>query len=398
MKPITCLLILCALIASCSRPSSKIVIDGEVEGYEYIDTVKVILFHVEGEYGEQFLADTLRDGRFRFEIDSLPAGSNAFSLGLFSVQASRMQGLGYGPDLYLEPGAHVHVKGWGKHFHTAEITSPVKDQQLRQRFLKKMSQADWDHYQDLYADYDALIADYFAEGLTDRQRDSVRATFPPMKARLDSISDILDRQQLEIMKSEPVGQYWMKRLDTYAKVVAYKLHPEYRPAVESLFAALPPERKESPEGQEIESLLFPVKMVHAGEAMPKYEYVDHAGKARSIAEFRGKTVLMDFWGNGCGACIESIPYLQKLHDRYGDRLAIVSINLDSDRVWKKSEKEHPMKWENWRDPSGPSGSIRFFSSREIPTFVVISPEGTVLDISMGFNEAHLQEVIESDEK
>ena len=103
-------------------------------------------------------------------------------------------------------------------------------------------------------------------------------------------------------------------------------------------------------------------------------------------------------GNGCGACIQSIPCLQRLHDRYGDRLAIVSINLDSDRVWKKSEKEHPMKWENWRDPSGPSGSIRFFSSREIPTFVVISPEGTVLDISMGFNEEHLQEVIESDEK
>ena len=398
MKRITCLFILSALLASCARPSSKVVIDGEVEGYEYIDTVQVILLHVEGEYAEQFLVDTLRDGRFRFEIDSLPAGSNAFYLGLFSIKSSRMQGLGYSPDLYLEPGAHVHVKGQGKHFYTAEITSPVKDQQLRQRFLKKMSQTDWDHYQDLYVDYDALVADYYTEGFTDWQRDSVRATFPPLKAKMDSISDILDRQQMELMKSEPVGQFWMKRLNTFAKVVAYKMHPEYRPAVESLFAALPPERKESPEGQEIESLLFPIQKVHAGDAMPKYEYVDHAGKARSISEFLGKTVLLDFWGNGCGACVQSIPYLQRLHDRYGDRLALVSINLDPDQIWKKSEKEHPMTWENWRDPSGSSGSIRFFSSREIPTFVVISPEGTVLDISLGFDEEHLQEVIESDEK
>ena len=395
MKHLICLFVLSALIVSCARPSSKVVIDGEVEGYEYIDTVRVILFHVEGEYGEQFLDDTLRDGRFHFEIDSLPAGSNEFSIGMLSIQSSRIRSLCNGPDLYLEPGAHVHIKGQGKHYHTAEITSSVKDQKLRQRFLKKMSQADWDSFQELQVEYDNDIHDcYYDTSLSDRQKDSLHMHCVSKKAQADSICNILYRQRLEIMKSEPVGQYWMKWLDNYAKLVAYKMHPEYRPEVESLFSALPPEMKESPKGQEIESLLFPMNKVHAGEAMPKYEYVDHDGKVRSVSEFRGKTVLMDFWGNGCGACVQSIPYLQRLHDHYGDRLAIVSVNIDSDRVWKKSEKEHPMAWENWRDPSGYSGSIRFFSSREIPTFVVISPEGTVLDISLGFDEEHLKGVIE----
>ena len=190
----------------------------------------------------------------------------------------------------------------------------------------------------------------------------------------------------------------MKKLLNIAKLVAYKMNPEYKSEAESLYAGLPPEMKQSPEGLEIESLLHPVKEVSFGDAVPDYTYVDRNGKERSISEFRGKKVLLDFWGNGCGPCMKSIPGIQRLHDQYGDRLAIVSINIDSDRVWKKSEKEHPMTWENWRDPSGYSGSIRIFGSHEIPTFVLISPEGKVKTIINGFNEEVLKELIDSDEK
>ena len=398
MKHITRLLVLCALMASCARPSSKVVIDGEVEGYDDLENVTAILFHVDGEYGKQFLSDTLRDGRYHFEIDSLPDGSNVFSVHLFSIQPQASQTLCYGPDLYLEPGAHVRIKGSGRHYHTAEITSPVKDQKLRQQFLKRMSQTDWDNYQDAYVDYDVLIHEYYAPGLTDGQRDSLRALLVPVRTQMDSVRILLDRQELEIMKSEPVGQFWMKKLSNFAKLVAYKMNPEYRSETESLYAGLSPEMKQSPEGLEIESLLHPVKEVGFGDEVPDYTFVDREGKERSISEFRGKKVLLDFWGNGCGPCMKSIPGILRLHDHYGDRVAIVSINIDSDRVWKKSEKEHPMTWENWRDPSGYSGSIRFFGSHEIPTFVLISSEGKVMKIIKGFNEEVLKELIDSDEK
>jgi len=398
MKPIYSLLILGALMASCARPSSKVVIDGEVEGYDDLENVTAILFHFDGDYGKQFLSDTLRDGRYHFEIDSLPDGSNVFSVHLFSIQPQASQTLCYGPDLYLEPGAHVRIKGLGRYYYTAEITSPVKDQKLRQHFLQRMSQADWENYQDAYLDYDVLIHRYYEEGLTDLQRDSLRAVLVPLRTRLDSIRGLFNRQELELMKSEPVGQFWMKKLSNIAKLVAYKMNPEYKSEAESLYAGLSPEMKQSPEGLEIESLLHPVKEVSFGDAVPDYTYVDRNGKERSISEFRGKKVLLDFWGNGCGPCMKSIPGIQRLHDQYGDRLAIVSINIDSDRVWKKSEKEHPMTWENWRDPSGYSGSIRIFGSHEIPTFVLISPEGKVKTIIKGFNEEVLKELIDSDEK
>ena len=317
---------------------------------------------------------------------------------MFSIQPTTSQTLCYGPDLYLEPGAHVRIKGLGRYYYTAEITSPVKDQKLRQHFLQRMSQADWENYQDAYLDYDVLIHRYYEEGLTDLQRDSLRAVLVPLRTRLDSIRGLFNRQELEIMKSEPVGQFWMKKLSNIAKLVAYKMNPEYKSEAESLYAGLSPEMKQSPEGLEIESLLHPVKEVSFGDAVPDYTYVDRNGKERSISEFRGKKVLLDFWGNGCGPCMKSIPGIQRLHDQYGDRLAIVSINIDSDRVWKKSEKEHPMTWENWRDPSGYSGSIRIFGSHEIPTFVLISPEGKVKTIIKGFNEEVLKELIDSDEK
>ena len=150
--------------------------------------------------------------------------------------------------------------------------------------------------------------------------------------------------------------------------------------------------KDSPEGREIEDYLSPVKIVRIGDTLPDYEYIDRSGRACRLSEFLGKTVLLDFWSLGCGGCILSMPSLRKLHEEAGDRLEIVSISLDKDAAWKRGHEEHPVSWTDWRDPSGSSGSVRSFKARGIPTFVLISPQGVVLDIREGFSEGWLQGV------
>lgn len=403
MRPVYLLLagMLVGLLSACSGHSSKTVIEGRADGISGPEPVVANLLHFEGNVAKILAVDTLREGRFRFELDSLADSGNHYGIMLETRPAIREKKRAFAsamlcspPDLFLEPGVRVRIKGLARHFETAQITSPVKDQRLRQRFLKRMSWTDWDQYQDLYAERNAIVSRLTIDTtLTDRERDSLRARANLLRAQRDSLGIIRVSRQIQVMAKEPVGQYWMHEMTVLAKALSYRYYLEFRPEIERLFDRLPPEVKDSPEGREIEDYLSPVKIVRIGDTLPDYDYIDRTGRACHLSEFLGKTVLLDFWSLSCGPCIKSMPILQELQEKTGDRLEIVSISLDKDRVWKRGHEEHPVSWTDWRDPSGYSGSIRSFKARGIPTFVLVSPQGVVQEIQEGFTEGSLRRLV-----
>jgi thiol-disulfide isomerase/thioredoxin len=59
------------------------------------------------------------------------------------------------------------------------------------------------------------------------------------------------------------------------------------------------------------------------------------GAAAPLADFRGKTVLVDFWATWCAPCIASMPALQKLHDKYsGMGFSVVGVSIDEEGAKK----------------------------------------------------------------
>lgn len=56
---------------------------------------------------------------------------------------------------------------------------------------------------------------------------------------------------------------------------------------------------------------------------------DLKGKARTLSEFRGKWVVVNYWATWCPPCVDEIPELVKFHDRHHDKDAVViGINYE----------------------------------------------------------------------
>jgi peroxiredoxin/YHS domain-containing protein len=59
------------------------------------------------------------------------------------------------------------------------------------------------------------------------------------------------------------------------------------------------------------------------------------GTSISLADMRGKLVLIDFWATWCVPCVKSMPAIQKLHTKYSlDGLAVIGISIDDDAEHK----------------------------------------------------------------
>lgn len=67
---------------------------------------------------------------------------------------------------------------------------------------------------------------------------------------------------------------------------------------------------------------------HKGEAAPSFPFVDAAGKRRTIADFRGKPVLLNLWATWCAPCVKEMPTLDALAAREGDRLMVLPVSQD----------------------------------------------------------------------
>ena len=396
MRKIFIALLAGVLLAACAEkaPERGALILGEASGFNPQDSIAAVLFRFNGSFGRSFQKDTLQDGHFSFRLDSLDDGFDRYSLHFFRIEGGRLSEiLGYGPEIYLEPGAVVHLRGEGRYYRNARIDSPVKDQHLRERFMKKMSLADWKALQDSQFRHDQFIRE--VESRTDwtqAEVDSLKAWDKQDREESRAISDRLSQQKLKLLQTEEIGAFALSLLESLAHEVSVGKE-EYREGVVRAYERLTDEQKASTDGMETLNYLNPVQTVTYGSPAPDYAYVDKEGKTVRISDFRGKWVLLDFWGSGCGPCLMAIPELAALSREMQDKLVVVSINLDRESVWKKVSKEHGITWTDWNDPKGASGGVRAYGTAGLPTFVLVSPEGTVDNIWAGYRKGVLRSLV-----
>jgi AhpC/TSA family len=85
--------------------------------------------------------------------------------------------------------------------------------------------------------------------------------------------------------------------------------------------------------------LFVIRNLAVGKTAPDIVGDDLDGKPFKLSDYRGKVVVLDFWGNWCGHCIGMYPNERSLVKRLDDMpFALVGVNSDTDKAeLKKSD-------------------------------------------------------------
>jgi thiol-disulfide isomerase/thioredoxin len=96
-----------------------------------------------------------------------------------------------------------------------------------------------------------------------------------------------------------------------------------------------------------------------------------------FSEFRGKAVILDFFATWCTPCIQQIPHLAEIHEKYDSSdVVILSIGSSTDTAddLEQFKEEHDMSWKVARDTVG---TFDKYSVQYIPKLVILDQEGSV---------------------
>ena len=66
-----------------------------------------------------------------------------------------------------------------------------------------------------------------------------------------------------------------------------------------------------------------------GDPAPGFRLTDLGGRPVDLKDYRGKVVLIDFWATWCVTCIDELPALKALYEKYkGDNFELLAISVD----------------------------------------------------------------------
>ena len=137
-----------------------------------------------------------------------------------------------------------------------------------------------------------------------------------------------------------------------------------------------------------------------GETFPHFTGADLNGVAVDTKTFAKKLLLIDFWSVYCSSCIQEMPHIVNLYEKYKDKgLQCVGIDLDPLMPAAKVKKflegqSFPMPYPNVQDTKRQVMGLLGVSM--LPTTILVDPAGVVRLFHVGYKpgfEKDLEEII-----
>jgi thiol-disulfide isomerase/thioredoxin len=115
-----------------------------------------------------------------------------------------------------------------------------------------------------------------------------------------------------------------------------------------------------------------------------FSLVDKNGKQVNLSDYKGQTVVLDFWATWCGPCLASFPKMQQLVEKYKEKdVVFLFINtwesVEKNKLKKQVDKLlQDKKYDFYVLYDFEDEVVKNYKVEGIPTKFVISPEGKVV--------------------
>ena len=129
-----------------------------------------------------------------------------------------------------------------------------------------------------------------------------------------------------------------------------------------------------------------------GKPAPSIAGNDVDGKPVSLADLKGKVVLVDFWATWCPPCVASIPALDAMAKKYHDQgFVILGVNVDAMhedvkdpqaalQVVRRFLVKHRVTWMNVLNGHGVGDFAAAYAVEQIPANFLVGRDGKIVAV------------------
>ncbi|WP_051960173.1 TlpA family protein disulfide reductase [Sphingobacterium sp. ML3W] len=155
--------------------------------------------------------------------------------------------------------------------------------------------------------------------------------------------------------------------------------------VNDIYNQFPVDLQQSFYGTAVKDFMTKNENAALGKEMIPFSGKSLTGEAIHSSDFRGKYLLLDFWGSWCQPCRKSHPHLLALYNKYksqGFEIVGIAQERGSDPIssWKKAIKEDDINWIHLlnNQQKEKQDLVSEYHVSAFPTKILIDPTGKII--------------------
>ena len=221
---------------------------------------------------------------------------------------------------------------------------------------------------------DRIVNAELAAGTPEQRQDTnfvkaINAHFLQMMASMK-------QKQIQFAKDHPDSFFGLVALSEAGAINSSNVA-----TAEPIYDAIAEKWRATTFGKALAQKIKAAHVVVAGQQAPLFTLNDAGGKPLSLADLKGKVVLIDFWASWCEPCRAESPNLKTQYKLYKDKgFEIISVSLDTDKDrWLKAIADDGLTWLQVSDLKGyNSAAVRSYGIGGVPSFFLIGRDGKII--------------------
>ncbi len=285
--------------------------------------------------------------------------------------------------LFIEPGNMKLEITEGDYKNFKLKGSKTQDEAAQLAKLKTSINAELKPHYEAYKVANEEYSKAIKARLPQQEQDKLHKIANDIRNRFEPFNKRLDQIDYTFISKNP-NSY----LPAYLMI--FKVSGLPLDSVELFYTNFSPKVKQSAFGKQIADEIIKLKKGAPGAVATVFASTDIEGKPLSLADFKGKYVLLDFWASWCVPCREGNPHLKKLYAQYKAKgFEIIGISDDDTKpeawraavgqdgigMWKHILRGLKRTSEGYDRTNDISGN---FGIHTLPTKILIDKEGKII--------------------